>query len=145
MKLAQYFVIAFSMTTASAMAFTMPSAPGQVNSTYDEIRTTDGATCRSANGGNLILHGGMSTATDSGESNYSYDSTSYNNGDEKGVYMGFAYSYGGSEKIDCSRLADIEFEKAELELQKLRAQVAALQQMQALQSLEASGSLPPLD
>ena len=145
MKLAKYFVLAFSMCAANAMAFSMPSAPGQVNSTYDEIRTTDGATCRSANGGNLIFHGGVSSATGSNESYYSYNDSSYKNDDETGVYLGFALSYGGGKKIDCSRLAEIEFEKAELELKKLKAQVKALSELQRLNDLQTSGVLPALD
>ena len=144
MKWVRFLFITPIMMATFADAFTMPSAPSQVNSTFDEIRTTDGATCRSANGGNIILHGGVSRARVTDELIFD-NGMNYDDSSETGIYMGFAMSYGGGKKIDCSRLANIEFEKAQLELENLRAQVAALQQLKNIQLLEESGSLPPLD
>ncbi|NLS14402.1 hypothetical protein HGP28_16095 [Vibrio sp. SM6] len=117
----------------------MPSAPN-TNTSFDEIRTTDGAVCRSSNGGNFIIHGGVSDANSDFNNHY------YGRGidDEQGIYVGFAYSFGGGERIDCSRLAKIEFEKAELELQKLRAEIEALEQLKNLQAMQLNGELPPL-
>lgn len=129
-----------ALTSFNSHAFTMPSAPN-TNSSFDEIRTTDGAVCRSSNGGNFILHGGIS------DSNNNFDDRYYGTSgidDEKGVYIGFAYNFGGGKRIDCSRLARIEFEKAELELQKLRAEIEALEQLKNLHVLQINGQLPPL-
>lgn len=122
-----------------AFAFTMPSAPN-TNTSFDEIRTTDGAVCRSSNGGNFILHGGVSDA----ENDYANDHYGRGIDDEQGIYIGFAYSFGGGERIDCSRLARIEFEKAELELQKLKAEIEALEQLKNLHAMQLSGELPAL-
>ena len=143
MRVVKTLLFHLILHTSTVMAFTMPSAPGQVNSTYDEIRTSEGASCRSANGGNLIVHGGVSGASGTNTSNSyseyfrpledSHDDT------EAGAYMGFAYSFGGGKKIDCSRLANIEFERAELELEKLRAEVDVLKKMNML------SNLPPLE
>lgn len=134
--------LVLAMMSGSAMAFTMPSAPSLSNSGYDEIRTTDGAVCRSSTGGNLTLHGGFS------DSQGDYNNGYYDNNDgfdnEQGAYIGFAYNFGGGKRIDCSRLAEIEFQKAELELQKLRAEIDALEQLKALHALQSSGELPPL-
>ncbi|WP_168837497.1 hypothetical protein [Vibrio agarilyticus] len=128
-----------STISITAQAFTMPSAPN-TNTSFDEIRTTDGAVCRSSNGGNFIIHGGVSDANSDFNNHY------YGRGidDEQGIYVGFAYSFGGGERIDCSRLAKIEFEKAELELQKLRAEIEALEQLKNLQAMQLNGELPPL-
>lgn len=133
-----------AIMSSSAMAYTMPSAPSLSISGYDEIRTTDGAVCRSSNGGNLTVHGGISDSK--GDNGYNYTAGGNQNGfdNERGSYIGFAYNFGGSKRIDCSRLAEIEIEKAELELQKLRAEIDALEQLKALHALQSGGDLPPL-
>ncbi|MGR5241700.1 hypothetical protein ACPV36_12455 [Photobacterium damselae] len=116
----------------------MPSAP-QAPNAFDEIRTADGTTCRSSIGGKLQIYGGALTSKQQGD--YFHGA---NNVDEVGGYIGFSYSLGGGKRVDCSRLSQIETERAELELKKLKAEIATLEQMKKLAMLEASGALPPL-
>jgi len=128
-------LIALVALSFNATAFTVPSAPS-APSGYDEIRTSTGTTCRSNIGGNLQMYGG---AVDVGQSGGYYDGEK-----EQGLFVGFAYSFGAGSRISCNRLAEIETERAELELIKLKQEVAAYKQQLQLQQLEASGKLPKL-
>lgn len=85
------------------------------------------------------MYGGALTV--SGKSASYYDDPDY---DEMGGFVGFAYSFGGGEAVRCDRLAEIETERALLELNKLKAELAAYKEMAALKALESTGDLPEL-
>lgn len=129
-------IFLLALVTFKASAFSVPSAPSSPSG-YDEVRTSRGTTCRASVGGNLQLYGGLVDAQQSG----GY----YGDEGEQGAFVGFAYSFGSESRIRCDRLAEIETEMAELELQKLQQEVAAYKQMLRLQQLEANGSLPKLN
>lgn len=124
-----------------ANALSIPSAPSSPTGS-DEIRTSDGATCRSSVGGNLQIYGGIVDA--SGDRNQDGDYWHRYDEDERGAYIGFAYSFGGESRIRCDRLAEIETERAELELEKLKAEIEMLKKVKELEILKASGILPEL-
>ena len=130
---------AMLLASFNVAAFTMPSAPSSPTG-YDEIRTQDGTVCRSSVGGNLQMYGGMSDA--SGNSNGNY----YGRGseDEQAAFVGFAYSFGGEKRMRCDRIAEIETQRAEIELNKLKSEIEALKKIRELEMLEASGNLPKL-
>ena len=127
-------LILISMIIAfDVLAFSVPSAPS-APSGYDEIRTQLGTSCRSSIGGNLQIYGGF---VDSNGNSYNHYDNGYSRADdgEHGAFVGFSYSFGGEERIRCDRLAEIETEIAELELQKLKQEVAAFKKALLLQQL----------
>ena len=101
-------LIFFSSHSLSASLINIPSPPSSPSS-YDEIRTSDGSSCRSSVGGNIQMYGGL--VTTGGDEAYIY-SSDFN---ETGGYIGFAYSMGGGKRLNCSRLSEIETEKALIE------------------------------
>ena len=135
--------VALVATSANAFALSMPSAPSSPTG-YDEVRTSDGSVCRSNVGGNLQMYGGVMSGDSDGSNHYDYRGYDNRSEDESGLYVGFAYSFGGGKRINCDRLATIETERAELELQKLKSEIKALEKIRELQLLEANGNLPKL-
>lgn len=131
-------LLAGLLSQGTLAAVNIPTAPASPSG-YDEIRTADGVTCRSSVGGNLQVYGGMLDVD--GKASSSYDDPSY---DEQGGFIGFAYSFGGSERIRCSRLAEIETERAQIELARLKEEIETLKRARALKLLEAEGGLPEL-
>lgn len=131
-------LVAGLLSQGALAAVNIPTAPASPSG-YDEIRTADGVTCRSSVGGNLQFYGGMLDVD--GKSSSSYDDPTY---DERGGFVGFAYSFGGGERIRCSRLAEIETERAQIELTRLKEEIETLKRARALQLLEAEGGLPQL-
>lgn len=136
-KLALLSTLLFSSFAFSAV--NIPTAPSSPTG-YDEIRTSDGVTCRSSVGGNLQVYGGALTV-DGSESSYGSGNPRY---DEQGGFVGFAYSFGGSERIRCGRLAEIETERAQIELARLKEEIETLKRVRQLKLLEAEGGLPKL-
>ncbi|MFS1430428.1 hypothetical protein LMH73_025765 [Vibrio splendidus] len=135
-KLALLSSLLFSGFAFSAV--NIPSAPSSPTG-YDEIRTSDGVTCRSSVGGNLQVYGGALSMD--GSSASSYDDPNY---DEQGGFVGFAYSFGGEKRIRCDRLAEIETERAQIELARLKEEIETLKRVRQLKLLEAEGGLPEL-
>lgn len=137
MKL-RLFIVSLLLSNSSVAAVNIPSAPSSPTG-YDEIRTSDGVTCRNSVGGNLQVYGGMLNVD--GTSASYYDDPTY---DERGGFIGFAYSFGGGERVQCNRLAEIETERAQIELARLKEEIASLKRIQKMQLLEAQGALPKL-
>ncbi len=132
------FTVSLLVSSTSYAAVSIPSAPSSPTG-YDEIRTSDGVTCRNSIGGNLQLYGGV-LSVDGTSASY-YDKPNY---DERGGFVGFAYSFGASERLQCSRLAEIETERAQIELARLKAEIATLERIQKMKMLEAQGNLSGL-
>ncbi len=116
----------------------IPSPPSSPSS-YDEVRTADGASCRTSIGGNIQMYGGL--VTTGGEDAYFYNSD-FN---ETGGYIGFSYSIGSKSRLDCSRLASIETEKAQIELEKLKSEIKHIERLRKIQLMEAEGKLKKRD
>lgn len=125
---------------SSAMAITIPTAPTSPTG-YDEIRTADGVTCRSTIGGNLQVYGG---ALDISGNQANVNTLFTPDYDERGGFVGFAYSFGGSERLRCDRLAEIETERAQIELARLKDEIELLKKARQLQLLGDEGVLPKL-
>ncbi len=138
MKMRFFIMNLLLISSTSIAAVNIPSAPSSPTG-YDEIRTSDGTTCRSSVGGNLQLYGGM-LSVDGSSASY-YDNPKY---DEQGGFIGIAYSFGGGERLQCNRLAEIETERAQLELARLREEIATLKKVQQMKILEARGALPKI-
>ena len=130
------------LVSLQVSAFSLPSAPSSPSG-YNEIRTQSGSVCRSSIGGNLQVYGGALTSNGDEGNPYGYHAANGTN-DEDGLYIGFAYSFGGGKQMDCTRLADIETERALIELNKLKSDIKALEQIRELQLLETEGHLPKL-
>ncbi|WP_032549568.1 hypothetical protein [Vibrio fortis] len=131
-------LILISGHSLAASLIDIPSPPSSPSS-YDEVRTSDGASCRSSVGGNIQMYGGL--VTTGGDDAYIYNSD-FN---ETGGYIGFAYSMGGGERLNCSRLAEIETEKALIELNKLKSEIKHIERLRKIQLMEAEGKLKKRD
>lgn len=107
--------------------------------TNDEIRGRDGQYCRSSNEGNLKVYSEL-YSNEGNNSNYYGENSPW---DDQGVKIGVSYSFGGGKRLDCSKLYDQELERGALELEQLRAEVARLKKLTALQNGYDSGMIPP--
>ena len=110
------------------------SPPSMSSMGTDEIRTSDGASCRSEVGGNLIVY--ANGYDNSQDGNYSNDN--------KGVAVGVAYRFGnGNKRIDCSKLYDRELSLKDLEIQRMKSEIEQLKRMTAINQGVQSGLIPP--
>ncbi|MGL5335303.1 MAG: hypothetical protein ACRC9R_04015 [Enterovibrio sp.] len=91
------------------------------------MRTQGGATCRSSHAGNLQVYGGVYGDTEKNPYNY------YGTGEDKGAYVGINISIGGGKILDCSKLYELETTRAQLELERLKTEIAQLKKLQAIQ------------
>ena len=57
---------------------------------------------------------------------------------DSGVHVGVTYSFGGGAKrLDCSKLYNIEVNRAKLELDKLKSEIEMLQKMKKLETMSS--------
>lgn len=99
----------------------------------DEVRLSDGTSCRSERGGNVLIY---AQGYDNNEQGY-YDS------DDKGVSVGVAYRFGGSKPIDCSKLYERGLVMKDLEIERLKSEIEQLKQLNNLNDAINSGLIPP--
>ncbi|MGL4843848.1 MAG: hypothetical protein ACRC2Y_04415 [Aeromonas veronii] len=125
----------------NAVAMNLPSMSH--SSGYDEIRTSDGMTCRSSMHGAQLQIGAL--AGDGTDNNGYHYETNFGHQqrerDEKGVYIQLSIPIGGPDRVDCSKLYELELKRKQLELQQLEAQI---QEAQARAKL-LGADLPSLD
>ena len=92
-----------------AVGVTLPQQGGG-NYNYDEIQSSTGARCRQGMGSNIVGEVGVI-----GEDNGNLE-------DSGAVYGRIIYYFGAPERIDCSRLYEIEIETLRRELELLQRQ-----------------------
>ncbi|AUW07405.1 hypothetical protein [Vibrio campbellii] len=110
------------------------SAPSMGSIGNDEIRTSDGASCRSERGGNLLVYA----------QGYDTNEEGYYDGANRGVSVGIAYRFGGAKPVDCTKLYDRELKVKDLEIQKMQAEIEQLRKLNSISDGIASGVIPPL-
>ncbi|MGL6175610.1 MAG: hypothetical protein ACRC1U_01250 [Vibrionaceae bacterium] len=98
-----------------------------MSSGYSEVRTEGGATCRSNHAGNVQVYGGVYGDTQTNPYNYGAS-------EDKGAFVGINISIGGGKILDCSKLYELETTRAQLELERLKAEITQLKQLQAIQN-----------
>lgn len=132
-------VLSIVLLSFGANANYFPNAPSN-NNGYDRVRTAEGTECQSQVGGALQIYGGIYD----GETTNPYNYNPYNNGQIKdtGIQLGISYSIGGTKRLDCSRLYDIEVERNKLVLSRLQAEIEALKQLRDLQQKQQTGIIP---
>lgn len=122
-----------AVAETSSLNLNLPSSPKSFQ--QDRIRAGD-LDCSNAIGSSTNLEFGVVGVLNQ---NNPYDSIDYGNNVGKnkdfvkdvGVYARINIPIGGpKERINCNRLFKIEIEKRELELQRLRQEVANLQNLQ---------------
>ncbi len=100
----------------------------------DEVRTSDGATCRSEVGGNTSVY----VSGYGADQEYQYDRQ------DKGVSFGIVHRFGtGAKRIDCSKLYDKELTMKDLEIERMKAEIDQLRRMNNLNQGVQSGLIPP--
>ncbi|MGL5250610.1 MAG: hypothetical protein ACRC7P_05940, partial [Enterovibrio sp.] len=58
----------------------------------------------------------------------------YGASEDKGAFVGINISIGGGKILDCSKLYELETTRAQLELERLKAEITQLKQLQAIQN-----------
>lgn len=107
---------------------------------YDEIRTQDGAVCRSSNEGNLEIY--AEGYTEDGHQSYFYDHMTAAPFEDTGIKAGVKYKFGGGKRLDCSKLYKQELTRGDLEITRLKAEIEQLKKLNALQAGIDAGHIP---
>ena len=125
-------IILLSLVSCNAFGYAPPPTFGSMGS--DEIRTSDGVTCRSEIGGNIIVY---ATGYDNNEEG------SYNR-DDAGVSVGVAYRFGnGNERIDCERIYNQEVKIRDLQIERMQFEIDQLRRAKNINGGIHSGLIPP--
>lgn len=126
------------IATAEARNLPVPSTP----SGYDRVRTTEGSECQSSIAGNLQVYAGVYNAEY--DDPYFMISSGINRQmNDQGFQAGITYSFGGGERINCARMYNIEVERAQMELEKLKSEIEMMKKLKTLEMMEQAGvSIP---
>lgn len=107
----------------SAFAINIPTA--SYNTSQDRIRTPDGFQCETSIGSSTTIQMGVSATAGVDDSNYwdSYSHGSNRDESEVGAFFQVVIPVGAPERIDCSRLYDLELRAREMEIRQLEKQI----------------------
>lgn len=125
-------VLLLTTVAFNSNAYVSP-APSMGSMGTDEVRLSDGSSCRSERGGNVIVYA----------SGYGSEDEGYYEGQDKGVSLGVAYRFGGSKPLDCSKLYNKSLTMKDLEIERLKIEMEQLRNLAAIQSGVTSGIIPP--
>lgn len=122
------------LASVNAHAY-MPSAPSN-NNGYDRVKTMEGTECQSQVGGALQVYAGAYSNDADGGYDYDHGGNQHGYNSDHGVHVGITYSFGGGERLDCSKLYNIEVERAQLQLEKLKSEIEEMKKLKRLEMME---------
>lgn len=112
----------------------------QQSTGYDEIKTSTGIVCRQSMSNQTYINMGV-TGSQNNYRDEGWDNWNSRDNGEAMVYVQMTIPIGSPERMDCSRIYDLEVERQQLEIQQLKTQLELLQK----QSKLATMNLPPLN
>lgn len=115
-------VLLLLVSCGAAAQSTGISLPGQsYSSSYDEIRTSGGTTCKTAIGSPLNVEFGVIGSDAETGRNHHSNTQDYTSGSQgNAAYARISYALGTKPRLDCSRVLELEIEVLREELMLLR-------------------------
>lgn len=124
-KCKNLLALALATVSVGATAASLPTG-------YDEIRTADGTMCRASTASTTYLT--VETYSNKYDDDYNdFDSTSARAQDEVGIKASIVVPLSGgiTERVDCSRFADLELQRMQAELEQTKLELEMMKQQQS--------------